>query len=276
MSSEEMSLHQTLEQQGDVRCVNMSGNFLLTAVHHGFVKKWKLNINNNKFYFEKYSQNEFCCFDLDKSITVSANCETVFGMNDKSKNQILVEDMENSGKARELIGHTDIITCLVYSKKFKMLFSGDKDNNLIKWNLTTMSKEKIFENLHQSDIFSLELALNQNFIVTGGKDKTAKLIDCQSFDQKAEVTFENSIYGITCRDSRVYCYGKNSLNILEWDITQFKKGNMSGCFTDNLNTIYQQKAKPALFPVEANGNQYNYNYFREKRPVDEKGKCVGY
>ena len=180
-----------------------------------------MNLATFKFQLAQVSTGEFCCFDLDKSMAISGNCEEVFGMNDVHKSRVLWENFE-LGEKGDLIGHSDIITALRYATKTRQLYTAGKDCSIIQWDFPTKKKKREFKGLHQSDIFTMQILLDERFVATGSKDKTVKLLNLETFQVEEILNMKNCVYGLTDFKEKLYCYGKNSIQLVIWDLEKYQ------------------------------------------------------
>ena len=155
-------------------------------------------------------------------------------MNDEHKTRILVEDIESEGQSKELSGHVDIITALVYDHRNKKLYSTGKDKSLIKWNVADLFSdedkekkknylEKQHTKLHSGDIFTLEASSDFQFLMSGGKDKELKLVKAEDLTVLGSFDTKMAIYGIIEYKHTVFYYGKNSRIIGQWNIQKYAK-----------------------------------------------------
>ena len=274
VTGSECFFYQELKQTQDVRCLNLAGPYLVSAVHHGRMKRWKLESNSLKFEFDTQTERDFCCFDLDKSFDVSSNGKIVFGMSDQQKNMILAErledyddsdigkedsdskeidgDLESSKTNRDRIsvlrGHEDIICSIRYAKGQNRLFSAGKDHALIVWNLQKMNVERILAMHHKGDIFSLEILGGGAVVLSGGKDRKVKAVravgtpvDMEPWDERET---SMSVYGILKEtQNSIFCFGKDSLKIWKWDLSDFlQKENLleSESFQSQKDSIWDR------------------------------------
>lgn len=220
---------------GDIRCLNVFAGGFVSSVHHGKAAKWQYSAEKEQFEFHKFSKFDFCCFDLDKSFSVSGDGDLLFGMNDHFKTRILVEDIERDRDKFELTGHSDIITALMLDRAGGLLFSAGKDRALIKWRVDglesalagetrVLKPESRIEKLHADDVFTLEPIGQFRFILSGGKDKTVKLVETASMSVLASVDAGLPVYGIVSHRTDCFYFGKNSKNVLKWDLRQHIEG----------------------------------------------------
>jgi WD40 repeat protein len=240
VTDEEITLHQSLEQKGDIRCLNLYSTGLISSVHHGKAERWNFCDKLKVFKPSKSSAFDFCCFDLDKSFSISDDGKYLFGMNDEHKTMILIESMgseETESEMIELTGHHDIITALLFDSKNYKLYSAGKDKSIIKWNIECLEKtgnsiensqkECRVENVHNADIFTLESANDFNLILSGGKDKQIKVMETISMNILSTIEIGHSVYGICMYKSIALYFGKNSRNIGKWDIGDYIKNGES-------------------------------------------------
>ena len=254
VQNEKAKLYQTLEQNGDIRCLNIFSSGIVSSVHHGKATKWTFSDDNNFFKFEAFSNFKFCCFDLDKSFAVSHDVSILFGMNDERKTRILVEELNIESESRELEGHSDIITAILYNSKTKKLYSSGKDKSIIKWDIDKFLKQKIntseqnvtgkmekqIKNLHQGDIFTLEPICDFKFILSGGKDKQVKLVETESLEILGSIDTGMSIYGLVGHNKTAFYFGKNSKKIGTWNLESLsERSNNQEYIEDSSKNIKQ-------------------------------------
>ena len=234
IENERAQLYQSLEQNGDIRCLNIFRFGIISSVHHGKATKWKFSNDSKLFKFDDFSKFDFCCFDLDKSFAISEDGLFLFGMNDQRKTRILVEDFNSEEDARELEGHSDIITAILYDSKQQKLYSSGKDKSIIKWDIANFLKNKQNipidqtgkmelqnRDIHSGDIFTLEALCDFKFILSGGKDKQVKLVETKSLIVLGSFDAGMSIYGIIGNGKLAYFFGKNSKKIGKWDLQSY-------------------------------------------------------
>lgn len=207
----------------------------MSSVHHGKAAKWIFSEPEGLFKFHKFSKSDFCCFDLDKSFSVGGNGDILFGMNDHFKTRILVEQVEEDLDPVELVGHSDIITALMFDQKQRKLYSAGKDHSLVKWDVAgaelllrdqsasdrTFKESSQIKKLHEEDIFTLEPIGDFKFILSGSKDKSVKLVETESMVIIASIEAGLPIYGIVALENNSYYFGKNSKKIYNWNLMKY-------------------------------------------------------
>jgi WD40 repeat protein len=231
VTDEEITLHQHLDQEGDIRCLNLYSQGLISSIHHGKAFKWNFCDRLKIFKFDKSSKFDFCCFDLDKSFSISEDGKYLFGMNDNHKTRILVENIETKDEQFELKGHFDIITAILFDSENFKLYSAGKDKSIIKWDLEDLKntdtltekckEEDRIDNVHEADIFTLEPIFDFKFLVSGGKDKQIKLLETSSMSIISCIETGHSVYGIRVFMTKAMYFGKNSRNIGKWDLKKY-------------------------------------------------------
>lgn len=222
ITANKRELVQTIDQIGDVRCLNLNKHFMVAGVHHGEVSQYKINTDIFEYELNRVSKAEFCCFDLEKSMTTSKDCNKVVGMNNKNKFNLLCEDFIED-TIIEFIGHKDIITALVFAEEYKVLLSTGRDKSLVKWNQNTAEIIKQIHDIHEDEVFSIERLTGTPLVATGGKDKVMKLLNFDRMEIIGDFFFGNFIYGILYNKPNVMCFGKNRIDICLWNVSKFIK-----------------------------------------------------
>lgn len=89
-------------------------------------------------------------------------------------NKIVFWDVKSGLKIREIIGHEDLITCLVISPNNRILASGSLDNTIILWDLANGKKINIITD-HTGGINSLDFSKDGKYLVSGADDGSVVL-----------------------------------------------------------------------------------------------------
>ncbi|EDV25155.1 uncharacterized protein TRIADDRAFT_26083 [Trichoplax adhaerens] len=90
-------------------------------------------------------------------------------------------------KIIKLQGHKLSVTCVAFSHDGKFVYSGSKDSSIIKWDLETFKKVKVFHGFHKAGegkghkghILCLDVSLDCKYMASGGQDKLVYLWDLE-------------------------------------------------------------------------------------------------
>lgn len=88
---------------------------------------------------------------------------------------------------RHCYGHSNAITCLALTTDEKSVFTGSKDNSVLKWDTETGQKQELKRKWnrkadgevqsHEGEILSIAASTDGRFIVSGGKDAKIRVYD---------------------------------------------------------------------------------------------------
>jgi WD40 repeat protein len=139
------------------------------------IKKWKLEqpqlvdtING----FSSSLSNE--CLDICEDLNLIA------GLSKKDLNDIILYNTEQKKIIKILKGHTQIINCVLLSKKKKMVFSGGDDNVIRIHCIVNFTLLFHLDKFHMSDIRSMTMNPSETYLLTAGHDKRFNLISLES------------------------------------------------------------------------------------------------
>jgi hypothetical protein len=213
-----------LQHQGDIRALNLAQNGFFSGVERGVIQKWNVkNIFDIKL--DKTTVNEFFCSEFDKGFDVSDDGKHIFGVSNEHTSKIIIEDTERGKTLVELEGHESVILCIRHSQKYNKLYSGSNDKTIIKWDLHTYRKEKVFSNFHSSDIQSLLLVSEERLLVSGSKDKFLNLFETKTGSHVGTVKFDTSVFCLEKdhTQTRIISGGKDTQDLRIWDISSILK-----------------------------------------------------
>jgi ribosomal RNA-processing protein 9 len=89
---------------------------------------------------------------------------------------------------RHLYGHSNAITCVALTKDESTIFTGSKDNSIIKWDTETGQKQELkrkwnktdSKQSHEGEVLAVSVSHDGRYAVAGGKDCSIRIYDKRS------------------------------------------------------------------------------------------------
>ncbi|CAD8078485.1 unnamed protein product [Paramecium sonneborni] len=187
-----------------------------------FNSKTKQLLDKFKLTFMEIGKNPSAQVNLKlitKKIGQSENCWTIaFNHNGQimasgCENDIKIWDFKN-GQMTELCtleGHSEIVSCLIFSKYCDKLISSSYDNSILLWQLNQQQKwicsQKYLE--HQDRILCLILSKDERTLISGSNDSTIKVwnVDLNNFKINFNYSLlkhQNRVFGLSMNTSETY------------------------------------------------------------------------
>nr|NQU91330.1 caspase family protein [Bacteroidota bacterium] len=162
---------------------------------------------------------------------------------------VFIYDIEKQEKIR-FLKNTSYLNNAIYSSTGKYIAAGGNDNKIVIWNPD--NEEPAFKlSGHISNINSLRFSKDDNFLFSGGDDKTLKYWDVMSRSLICSVPtkyYVNSIaicpdekYILTACGNKQDVFRKNATELVEWDRSLLSEYN---------------KKEPVVFPKYFTGHTY--------------------
>ena len=152
-------------------CLSKIEDHIYAVSEDSSIKKWKLeqpqlvqSING----FSSSLSNE--CLDICEDLNLIA------GLSKNNLQDIVLYNIDQKKILQILKGHSQIINCVLLSKKRKMVFSGGDDNVIKIHSITNFKLLFNLDKLHMSDIRSMTMNPSQSYLLTAGHDKRFNLI----------------------------------------------------------------------------------------------------
>jgi len=131
---------------------------------------------------------------------------------------IKIWDANTGALIAKLEGHTDAVTCLVWTAQ-STLISGSEDHSIRTWNTTTWEQIKVLSG-HTDALFAIKISDNGRILASASRDKTVRLWDLENGQpigsplQHADISSCVSF----STNGKILTTGCNDGNAYSWDI----------------------------------------------------------
>ncbi|XP_058790243.1 U3 small nucleolar RNA-interacting protein 2 isoform X2 [Phymastichus coffea] len=154
-------------------CLSSDGQFLFSGSKNGSIVKWMLSNRQKVKSLKGKSKKNQQGLKSVKCIAVSTDSKFLAAGSDGSKN-ISVFSSSDLSHIKDLQGHRDIVSALVFRKDTHTLYSASMDRCIKVWDLDDMAYvESLFG--HQSGITSIDALSKERAITSGGFDGTVRI-----------------------------------------------------------------------------------------------------
>lgn len=184
--------------QDEIKTIKKRTNDILKAKFSDDGKKIILSTANHKV--------KIWDFENEKITTFKGHEQLLSDFVFNSKNNILISvshdrfvkifDVTTQKELLSLKSHTQNINAIAISKSGEYAVSGGDDNKLIRWNLETKSKDKIFSEKHNAQILNIDISNNQKYIATASSDETAVVWNFEDGQEVQELKHKEEVNAV--------------------------------------------------------------------------------
>ncbi len=153
---------------GWVRCLKFSpdGKTLATSSHDGTVRLWDLTSGREQTIFKGPGKLSSVAFSPDGNILAAGSDD----------GPVKLWDVASRQELATLIGHSDLVRCMVFSFDGKALATASYDGTVRLWDVA--SRQALFTFMgHAGPVFSVAFSPDGKWLASGSNDRTVKLLE---------------------------------------------------------------------------------------------------